>query len=99
MIIGANASDMAQTREVLHMMLPIALPIARSNDPWLEARILTINSGNVVAIDTIVAPIIIVGIFVFVAIFVAASTKVSPPLITRIKDTMNSGIEKYNSII
>src|SRR5690606_23606192 len=68
------------TKAMLHIIEPMAFPIAISECPSLLATVETKNSGRVVAILTIVAPITIEGIPVFLAIQIAASTNKSPPL-------------------
>jgi len=69
---------------VLAVTEPTAFPTAISFLPSKDAMADTIISGNVVAILTIVAPIIKVGIPNALAIQLAASTKRSPPFTTQI---------------
>ena len=80
----------AMISPVLAMTEPTALPTAISTLPWAAAMTETIISGMVVARLTMVAPMMKVGIFMALAIQLAASTKASPPLITSTTPTANN---------
>ena len=67
-------------RAVLAVTEPTALPIAMSTLPSAAAIRETSISGRVVAMDTMVAPMIKVGMRSAPAIQLAASTNQSPPL-------------------
>lgn len=68
---------------VLEITVPTALPAASSVDPCIAAITETVISGNVVAMLTMVAPIMKAGIPAALAIQLAESTNRSPPLATR----------------
>ena len=68
---------------------PIAFPAAISTFPFAVAVMLTIISGNVVAMETMVAPITNLGTPATSAIQLAESTNQSPPLMIKTSPTMN----------
>lgn len=72
---------------VLAVTEPTALPDAISTLPSAVATIETIISGNVVAIETMVAPMMNFGTPSTSAIQLALSTNQSPPLMIKIKPT------------
>jgi hypothetical protein len=87
---GMNIIEIAKIKPILHITDPIALPIAISGHPLVDAIVETKNSGSVVARLTIVAPIIKFGIPVTLATHTAASTKMSPPLMIITKPTIKN---------
>ncbi len=78
---------------------PMAFPAAISTLPFAVAIILTIISGSVVAIETIVAPITNFGTPATSAIQLAESTNQSPPLIIKIRPIKNKPYINTVSII
>lgn len=78
---GIQITNSAIINAVLAVTEPTALPTAMSALPFAVAAILTIISGMVVAMDTMVAPIINFGIFIASASLQAPATNISPPFI------------------
>ena len=70
MIIGR-----VKTKPILKILVPIMLPMIISYSFFLTEVIAMINSGIDVPIDAIVSPIIICGIFNFLAISLAPFTR------------------------
>ena len=89
----------ARIRPMLAVTDPTALPMAMSVLPWPAAMAETSISGMVVATDTMVAPMMKVGIFMARAIQLAASTNTSPPLTTRAMPAKNSTYTSMASMI
>ena len=87
---GLTATVIAAIRAVLQMMDPSALPYAISPCPLSALLADTMTSGNVVPMDTTVAPIRSSGTWNLSAIPVAPSTNQSPPLIKRARPTINN---------
>ena len=78
---------------MLQLTEPTALPIAIPAEPSPAEMQDTRTSGRVVATDTIVAPMINVGIPLTSANQLAASTNQSPPLTTRAMPTISRMIQ------
>ena len=87
---GLTAIVTADISAVLQMIEPMALPYAIAPIPLAALVADTITSGNVVPIDTTVAPISISGMWNLFAIPVAPSTNQSPPLISSNSPAINN---------
>ena len=86
-IVGIKAIDSPAINAVLQITLPAALPILRPKLPLAAEIVDTRSSGKVVAIETIVAPTIIDGIFVFLPKSMAEETNQLPPIISKAMPT------------
>ena len=82
-LIDIGFIDVAKpkTKSILNKFEPITLPIAISVSPFLIATIEVTNSGSEVPTETIVNPTRLALIPRVVAIDVAESTTISPPII------------------
>ena len=93
-----NTTSRPMIRPVLQVTEPMALPTAMSTLPPTAAMMDTSISGSVVAMDTMVAPTMNFGMPEASAIQLAASTKKSPPLTTRIRPSTNNSITRNRLI-
>ena len=83
---------MPRISKMLVILLPITFPKTISELPLARALIETANSGALVPKATIVNPMSILGTLKFKAVEEAPSTKISAPLIRKIKPSINNKI-------
>ena len=98
MIAGTARIDTPKIRPMFALTDPTALPTARPMLPSAAPIVETKISGRVVAIETIVAPIIKRGTPLTSAIQLDASTNQSPPLTIRTIPTASNKIQINHSI-
>ena len=77
---------------MLKILEPIILPNNKSSSPFLEDTIVVTSSGKEVPKATIVNPMSFLGTLKFKAVEEAQSTKISAPLIRKIKPSINNKI-------
>ena len=93
-LMGNIIEVIPRTSRMFAILLPITFPRAMSPFPLNDAKMLTISSGVVVPIETIVSPIIIVGTPSLCAREDAPPTRKSAPLIRRTIPKTNSRISR-----
>ena len=90
---GMHSTEMPRIKPRFAVTEPTALPTARSTSPWSTPVTDTVNSGSVVARETMVAPMMNRGTPVASAIQTAPSKNQSPPL------TMSSSPNRNSSTV